>query len=732
MKVFRPDSLDARTASCWLRSLLVMGMILIAGVSTSVGEEPEDRVPLTTSELRHARKQKLRTPRRIIANNDGCDCLYFPKDLKPTVANFLAQRTTDLAGTQVDTIAYCTISSGFSYFTHKTRVGTLLSHSASDFGIAPDKRNIARELIAQGTDPLRAVVDFGHRHNMEVFWSMRMNDTHDVAHHPDRPYFLFPPLKKEHPEWLVGDPIRRTPYGRWSSVDYARPEIRDLAFRFIAEVCTSYDVDGIELDFFRHLCFFKSTAFGKAATDDERFQMTDLLRRVRRMTEQVGCRRGKPILVAVRVPDSVEYCRDMGLDLERWLQEGLIDLLITTGYFRLNPWTYTVQLAHRYGVAAYPCLSDSRVRGESRFRRASLEGYRGRAMNAWAAGADGIHIFNFFDPKAQLWRELGDPRTLLAKDKLYFVTVRDGNPNSFLAGGDRYCRVPVLTPSHAARLVPGRQWETELTMGEDVADARRAGFEPEFTLHLELPYLKQLERLQVKWNGQVLADGHLSSGWADYPVPADSVRKGTNRIELLLREKPGRSDEWNIVYEATERPRRPWQRDRGSPRTLEKLTDGALFLADRGTVSGDYLFYRYAWGATPDAKTVVEAQVKVISGASYVIVANGITGERLELWPDHIDLYHHRSIRYDMDTTDRFHLYRIEMEGEDLKVYVDGQLRLDATGKFSRRSGYPRNEFAFGAANSTMVGEALWASVKARVGGQILTDVVMSVRYRER
>ncbi|HID23098.1 MAG TPA: hypothetical protein EYP14_11950, partial [Planctomycetaceae bacterium] len=360
------------------RLLLVAGMILVS-TSVSVGEEPEERGPLTTGELRQARRQLVQKQRRIIANNDGCDCLYFPKDLEPTVANFLAQRTTDLAGTHVDTIAYCTISSGFGYFTHQTRVGTLLSRSASDFGIAPDKRNIARELIAQGTDPLRAVVDFGHRHNIDVFWSMRMNDTHDVAHHPDRPYFLFPPLKKEHPEWLVGDPIRRTPYGRWSSVDYARPEIRDLAFRFIAEVCTRYDVDGIELDFFRHLCFFRSTASGKAATDDERFQMTDLLRRVRRMTEQVGCRRGKPILIAVRVPDSLEYCRDIGLDLQRWLQEGLIDLLITTGYFRLNPWTYTVQLAHRYGVAAYPCLSDSRVRGESRFRRASLQAYRGRA-----------------------------------------------------------------------------------------------------------------------------------------------------------------------------------------------------------------------------------------------------------------------------------------------------------------------------------------------------------------
>jgi len=29
----------------------------------------------------------------------------------------------------------------------------------------------------------------------------------------------------------------------------------------------------------------------------------------------------------------------MGLDVERWLGEGLVDILITTCYFRLSPWS---------------------------------------------------------------------------------------------------------------------------------------------------------------------------------------------------------------------------------------------------------------------------------------------------------------------------------------------------------------------------------------------------------
>ena len=174
------------------------------------------------------------------------------------------------------------------------------------------------------------------------------------------------------------------------------------------------------------------------------------------MTEDVGRQRGRPILVAVRVPDSVGFCRDMGFDLERWLSDGLIDLLITTCYFRLNPWEYSVELGHKYDVPVYPCLSDSRVRGETRFQRGSAASYRGRAMNAWAAGADGLHLFNFFDPNAPMWRQIGDPEALATMDKLYFVSVRDGDPQSYLAKGRQYRTVPIFGPSQPRLVTAGQ------------------------------------------------------------------------------------------------------------------------------------------------------------------------------------------------------------------------------------------------------------------------------------
>jgi hypothetical protein len=61
-----------------------------------------ERRTMTLEQLRQQRQQIARRPRRVLFNNDGCDCLYFPRDQKATVDSFLARRTADLAGTHVD------------------------------------------------------------------------------------------------------------------------------------------------------------------------------------------------------------------------------------------------------------------------------------------------------------------------------------------------------------------------------------------------------------------------------------------------------------------------------------------------------------------------------------------------------------------------------------------------------------------------------------------------------
>lgn len=271
--------------------------------------------------------------RRVIFNNDGNEPVYYCKAATPE--ELLGQRTAALADSQVDSIFYCTWSSGFGLFTHHTKVGQLFDTREEMF-----KPNRTREFVEAGIDPLRVMADFAHRQKIELVWSMRMNDTHDGSTAAYGPVmFRANRLKNEHPQWLIGSKDQRPKYGSWSAVDYAVPEIRDLAFRYCEEVCNGYDVNGIELDFFRHAFFFMCSGRGEPCGQAELEAMTELVRRVRVMSREVGRKRGRPILLAVRVPDSLEYCRFVGLDLERWLAEGLVDLLTVMPPVGLEPTT---------------------------------------------------------------------------------------------------------------------------------------------------------------------------------------------------------------------------------------------------------------------------------------------------------------------------------------------------------------------------------------------------------
>lgn len=198
------------------------------------------------------------------------------------------------------------------------------------------------------------------------------------------------------------------------------------------DVATRYDIDGIELDFFRHPLFFKTQVLGEPVTQGQCDKMTALLAQVRRGTLEAARGRSRPLLIAVRVMDSPGYARAIGLDVEKWLKDGLIDVLIVGGcYFHLEPWQTMVRMGHEHDVPVYACLSASRLQAEDKL-------WRGEALDAWAAGVDGIYTFNLFDPRHPLFRELGDPAVLkgLPAENRYIMGAKYWI--NFLKDGERF------------------------------------------------------------------------------------------------------------------------------------------------------------------------------------------------------------------------------------------------------------------------------------------------------
>lgn len=522
--------------------LFLEGLILPANESTDFQRKISAEIKTISSEKIAAHRQlrkELAARRRVIFNNDGCDALYFSSKKKPTVENFLAIRTSPLAQTDITTYSYCSISSGFGHFTHKTKIGQILSRNFNP--LDTKTFNITKYFLEKGTDPLRIVCDFAHKNRKECFWSFRMNDTHDAATRPDKPYPLFPRLKAEHPDLMMGSFTKKTKFGSWTAVNYAKPEIRDLAAQYVEEVCQNYEVDGIELDFCRHLCYFPGSALGGSATAEDLKLMTDLMRTIRQITEIEGIKRDRPILLSIRVPDSVEYSKKIGLDLETWLAERLCDFYMASDYFQLESRADLVRQGHKFGVPVYAGISESRVRNGERFSRSGLEAYRARFDTAWNAGLDGIYIFNVYNPNEAYLAEAPHPEVVAKGDRFYFVTTQYGGykPAFYLADGESYRRLPVLCPDVQTVIGEKKQIYPIETGRAPVKEDLVKGEKLHVFLAMRLgkmPKGQAIPKIKVSINGKEISDpvcnDAWSDDWLDWKLGADDLKSGINEITV--------------------------------------------------------------------------------------------------------------------------------------------------------------------------------------------------------
>jgi len=530
--------------------IAIMLSILSAEASVAIASQTGCELESADYTLRQLRKERWRAAhrqRRIIYDNDGCDAFCYAK--KATAQSLLEERAIDHLESQVDSVFYCTTVTMGSY-SHNSHVGEVFTMPHRETG-----RNITAGLIQQGTDALKIMVEFYRKHNTEIFANVRMNDIHDAGGYS---FGQTVKWKWEHPEWLFGsvkkDPEaaataladspykkylvepykdyvvdKNPPHARWSGADFTVPQVRELEFNVIEELCSNYDIDGIYLDFRRHCPYFKTVAWGKPVTAAQTDMMTDLMRRIRRMTERVGLKRRRPILVSVRVLESVRANAAQGLDVEQWLEDDLVDMMVAGQYW----WEEMTTLGHRYDKCVYAELKRERVNG--------LPGERARAMNAWNAGVDGIFMFNYFDPKwLPLFDEVGDPQILRKLEKIYvtlplnleYLGLSEKNDLGF--SGFHIDAPKVLQPGEKL-LVP------YFPVGEDVLWRADWGIMPVLKLHFQTLYLEDAGHLNVLMNNHPLTDGNLRKvKWWRYlefiPKP-ELIRYGNNRFEITLSEK---------------------------------------------------------------------------------------------------------------------------------------------------------------------------------------------------
>ena len=451
--------------------------------------ELQGAVPnLTNAHQRAANRQ-----RRIVVQLDGAD----HRRVKCTPQEWLRYMFAyaDQPGAQIDSI-FWDIGLDTDSAVYPSKV------------LPPTPDQWIRAWRQEGFEWVGALVGECRKRHIEVFWNHRFSEV-DLTANGKLEMSRLHPLKAEHPDWLIRSWWWQ---GLWNA---AVPGVRRMKVGILRELAENYALDGVQIDFARHV-----PALPPGRQWENRDGATEFLREVRTMLLEVEKTRGQPLLLSVKVPRNVDGAHADGFDVETWAQERLVDLLTlgsrsmdvdVEGYRRATAGS---------GIKLMPCFDDHHTTDGYRF--GPMEFLRGVFSSWWQQGADAVTTFNCGvappewaarigdiatpETHGRAYLEIGSPRTLRGRNKLFAVERRGGYPwaEGFFNRNDTAPLPQVLANDD-------RISSFIIRVADDPADLATA----ETSLRLVLFRAGTEDRLEVKWDGADLPEPHLEPDWKD-------------------------------------------------------------------------------------------------------------------------------------------------------------------------------------------------------------------------
>jgi len=395
-------------------------------------------------------------------------------------------------------------------------------------GIDPKRRfetqlvKSIRALHERGCDYPQRMLDRARHHKLGAWISVRMNDTHYPSQ-PTHPYHST--FWQSHPDWHLSN----------KGLDFERPEVRDHYLKLVREICSRYDVDGIELDFLRFWLYFRPDREHNGTK-----LMANFVEQARAATRQAEQRLGHPVQLAVRLPGVPWIARRHGLDAVAWAQAGLVDLIVAGSFWHSVDGDIPVEtwkgllVGTDVDVAVH--LEDGINSGASGRRTMTHEEMRGVLTSGLHRGADAVYFFNLFTGPYHRWPREDHDRLLT-----------DAGSYAALKAAPRRHVLTITSPWAAgepgdARSLPysGKYAVFRLHIGPKP--------QPQQKTRIELVVENHGQPLQVRLNGiacnwsKLTEPKHIrTSGWTGpgqeprhvYVVPADAISDGYNLIEAV-------------------------------------------------------------------------------------------------------------------------------------------------------------------------------------------------------
>jgi len=415
-------------------------------------------------------------------------------------------------------------------------------------GLEPDSFG---KYMMTGGDIVEVFTKRCRERGLTPFISLRLNDAHHLENVGlnNGGSLWISRFYEEHPEYRIGN--NRNDWNQRVH-NWAIPEVREYKLAFIRELCKGYDIDGIELDFMRHVSYFQHD---KTTSEQRAEIMTGFVAQVRKLLDKTA-KPGKHRWLCVRVPCYLVAHDLLGIDLPAFMSAG-VDMVNLSAYFFTEQQTDLPIIRKMLpDVALYlemtHCTSIPRALSQGgydnfTFCRTTDEQFYTTANLAYTRGADGLSTFNFV-----YYREHGKSGRGPFNEPPFHIFKQIGDPASVLRQPQHY----ILGNVWDVPRVPNRQIPRNVKPGQAVS----------FTLDMAPPEggWKTDGRLRIqgneslggiKWtalfNGVKLnRTGDVSEPYPNpYPtcsksekqlrawiIPNDLLRDGDNTIELILRD----------------------------------------------------------------------------------------------------------------------------------------------------------------------------------------------------
>ena len=381
--------------------------------------------------------------KRFLLDNDGSN--LFGHTMTDDVEGCIAEAVEDCPD-NVTTYLLCAGAGTMHYPTEVGRVAARFKPLAA--------------ALERGLDPFGMFLNALRASGKETFITMRMNDVHNPD---DSENWNTPTVRLEHPDAIVAPEEVAAGKGGWMAycLDYSRTEVQEYSLGLVREMVERYEFDGLQLDWMR---FPRHLSGSPEEVWEKRHHLTRFVAGVREILNDSG----REITLAARVPTHLPGWRFMGLDVQEWVSQSLVDFLVVCSFLTTDYHIPVNELRNELGEHAVPLYAGHDFGFGHQAH--SPESLRGVASNLYGCGSDGLYVFNFpcwteyVGARPYHWLQgLDDPASAATKPLLLSVA-------------HARHRVPDvdLPPQVPVALQPGESVELEIYVAGAALPARRA------------------------------------------------------------------------------------------------------------------------------------------------------------------------------------------------------------------------------------------------------------------